>query len=128
MTKTPRVGASGGSGGNKVQRSFAAGDGTMWAVMKDGTTRQLVDQNKRPIKSADFSRFKGQVYLGAAKAFEDNPAGAAEAAAGAIYPESSGSVPTGLPSDAKQIGTKGGKKVYEYTDPVTRQKKRVMEQ
>src|SRR5574340_96790 len=82
--KATRSGGAGGAG-STVQRSFADAQGNMWAVMKDGSTKQLVDGTGNPIMSNEISRFAGQVYLKSA----DLPGASVEAAqqvAGQLYP------------------------------------------
>jgi hypothetical protein len=83
-SRAPRSGAVGG-GSASVQRSFADVNGNMMALMKDGTVKQLVDAQGRPIRSSEISQFAGQVYLKAA----DMPGASMESArgiAGELYP------------------------------------------
>jgi len=77
--------SGGGATSTTVQRTFAAADGAMWAVMKDGSTKQLVDAQGTPIRSNEQNKLAGQIYLKSA----DMPGASVEAArnvAGQLYP------------------------------------------
>lgn len=61
-----RVGGGGGgprSASNTVQRSFSDAAGNMWALMRDGTTKQLMKADGAPLQSSEVSKFAGNVYL-----------------------------------------------------------------
>lgn len=88
-----------------VQRTFVAQDGSMMAIMKDGSTKQLTNAQGRPIYSNEINRFAGQVYLKSA----DMPGASIEQAqitARQLYP--GGTVPQTTPSVAPNAQTNAG--------------------
>lgn len=54
-----KSGGSGGSGMNKVQSRFTDAQGNVVLVMRDGTHKQLVSDDGRPVKSIDYQKLIG---------------------------------------------------------------------
>lgn len=88
---------AGGDGANKIQRSFPAQDGSMWAVMKNGETKQLMKPDGKPLMSHEATKFTGQVFIKTIGGGEPNAMEQAQNAAGQLYPASGAPTPSNDP-------------------------------
>ena len=121
-------GGSGGGGGaaGKIHKTEKDGEGFLIGVFKDGGTRRLLIDGK-PVRSQDFEKRvdkaahdMSQGIGGLGKSAEKVREEARNALLKTAEPEEKNGTPKKLdklPDGAKQIGTAGGKPVYEVTNP-----------
>lgn len=136
----PRAGGGVGGGAGKaarVSKTFMDQGGNWWSVMSDGTSKPINDASGKQIRGAQnegvAARY-AKMYQDAG-VMGDDPTkvdaairAGREAANPVGTPAATGqnSLPPGVPAGAKQVGTKGGKPVYEWTDAVSGKPRRAV--
>lgn len=135
-----KAGAGGGVGGASKQQQYAQWriDTLVSSGVPEQDARRMVAAGSamRPPNQAERMRLGqtlvknslGDLTINQAIAQVDEAIGAMPVIPGMPPPSGATPKPAGLPAGATQVGTKGGKPVYEFTDPTTNQRRRVVAQ
>jgi hypothetical protein len=139
FARLDRSDSKGDAKANTLQSTQVDGNGYVVGIYRDGTTKRLTDPDGKPVTSQSFEQrvdrtANALVKDGEAKyrkmppeelrahvrrtlmSQDTAPAATPPAAPAAIPPKPGASAPKGLPAGARQIGTSGGKPVYELPD------------
>lgn len=114
-----KAAGGGGSGGdNKVQSTKTLADGRIVAIMKDGSAKVMTHDDGKPMAAIDYEKLVGTTAGQVGKTIEGSLASpeANRGRARSMLPQPPAGSPAGLPPGSKQIGTSGGKPVYQTPD------------
>jgi hypothetical protein len=123
ITVSQLRGAGGGRGlsggtGNNVARVMNNDDGTRTIIFRNGDNKLLTDDNGKPLRGIEAEKLVNSVAGQVSKTIEGSLASpeANRARAQKMLPQAPSGPPAGMPAGSKQIGTSGGKPVYESPD------------